>query len=159
MNRQHTWQRNRAKLHAVSSRIRLFVASVTCLVSLAGTCLFAQDSTPTHKKKSSSSSSHKSTSASKKTTSHQPRKKVTAARAHKMKTTFVASNDLRPMARQLVEFRTPAAYTGVENYAHTHAGTEAERWPGSRSATRITSTRNIRRRLRRSRRRSRRSGS
>ena len=29
------------------------------------------------------------------------------------------------MARQLVEFRTPAAYTGVENYAHTHAGTEA----------------------------------
>jgi soluble lytic murein transglycosylase len=42
-----------------------------------------------------------------------------------MKQTFVASNDLRPMARQLVEFRTPAAYTGVENYAHTHAGTEA----------------------------------
>jgi len=29
------------------------------------------------------------------------------------------------MARQLVEFRTPAAYTGVENYAHTHAGSEA----------------------------------
>ena len=42
-----------------------------------------------------------------------------------MKKTFVASNDLRPMARQLVEFRTPAAYAGVENYAHTHAGTEA----------------------------------
>ena len=42
-----------------------------------------------------------------------------------MKRSFVASNDLRPMARQLVEFRTPAAYTGVENYAHTHAGTEA----------------------------------
>ncbi len=47
------------------------------------------------------------------------------ARAHQMKRSFVASNDLRPMARQLVEFRTPAAYTGVENYAHTHAGTEA----------------------------------
>ncbi len=29
------------------------------------------------------------------------------------------------MARQLVQFRTPAAYAGVENYAHTHAGTEA----------------------------------
>ncbi len=29
------------------------------------------------------------------------------------------------MARQLVEFRTPAAYAGVENYAHAHAGTEA----------------------------------
>ena len=28
------------------------------------------------------------------------------------------------MARQLIEFRTPAAYTGVENYATKHAGTE-----------------------------------
>ncbi len=42
-----------------------------------------------------------------------------------MQRTFVASSDLRPMARQLIEFRTPAAYTGVESYAHTHAGTEA----------------------------------
>ncbi len=42
-----------------------------------------------------------------------------------MQRSFVASNDLRPMARQLVEFRTPAAYAGVESYAHTHAGTEA----------------------------------
>jgi soluble lytic murein transglycosylase len=42
-----------------------------------------------------------------------------------MRRSFVASSDLRPMARQLVEFRTPAAYTGVENYAHTHPGTEA----------------------------------
>ncbi len=29
------------------------------------------------------------------------------------------------MARQLVQFRTPAAYTGVENYANAHAGTES----------------------------------
>ncbi|HUI82698.1 MAG TPA: transglycosylase SLT domain-containing protein [Candidatus Binatia bacterium] len=42
-----------------------------------------------------------------------------------MKRIFVASSDLRPMARQLVEFRTPAAYAGVENYAHAHAGSEA----------------------------------
>ncbi len=41
-----------------------------------------------------------------------------------MKRVFVASSDLRPMARQLVELRTPPAYAGVENYAHTHAGTE-----------------------------------
>src|SRR5690349_24653408 len=94
------------------------------MLALAGTSLFAQSTSSTHKKKSSSSSSsHKS--ASKKSSAHGPRKKVTAARAHKMKSTFVASNDLRPMARQLVEFRTPAAYNGVENYAHTHAGTEA----------------------------------
>ncbi len=42
-----------------------------------------------------------------------------------MKRTFVASSDLRPMARQLVEYRTPAAYAGVEKYAQAHAGTEA----------------------------------
>ncbi len=29
------------------------------------------------------------------------------------------------MARQLIEFRTPAAYAGVQSYAEKHAGTEA----------------------------------
>src|SRR5271166_3849656 len=102
--------------------------------------LFAQDSasTPAPEKKQSSSTTttqksstaHKSSStAHKKSTtaasSHRPRKKVTATRAHQMKRTFVASSDLRPMARQLVELRTPAAYAGVENYAHAHANTEA----------------------------------
>ncbi len=85
----------------------------------------AQDSGTTHKKKSSSSSTGAHKTASKKSSAHHSRKKVTVARAHRMKQTFVASNDLRPMARQLVEFRTPAAYAGVENYAHSHAGTEA----------------------------------
>jgi len=38
---------------------------------------------------------------------------------------FVASVDLKVMARQLVENRTPAAYTGVEDYARRHSGTDA----------------------------------
>jgi soluble lytic murein transglycosylase len=93
--------------------------------------LLAQDSTSTPvTKKSSTNTAHKSsTTAHKKSTSarsvHHPRKKITATRAHRLKRTFVASSDLRPMARQLVQLRTPAAYTGVENYAHTHANTEA----------------------------------
>jgi soluble lytic murein transglycosylase len=96
------------------------------LLVFTSSSFVAQDSGTKHHKKSSSSSSgtHKTT-ASKKSTSHRPRKKVTTARAHQMKRSFVASNDLRPMARQLVQFRTPAAYAGVENYAHAHAGTEA----------------------------------
>ena len=49
-----------------------------------------------------------------------PRRRA-PSRLHK---TFVASSDLRPMARQLIEFRTPAAYGGVESYATKHAGTE-----------------------------------
>ncbi len=38
---------------------------------------------------------------------------------------FVASVDLKIMARQLVENRTPAAYAGVEDYARRHAGSDA----------------------------------
>jgi len=121
----------------VSIRFR-FVASLLVLLQLLpGSVLVAQDSTAPAKKKSSSTASrqksstaHKSTtSAHKKSTtttaSHRPRKKATATRAHQLKRTFVASSDLRPMARQLVELRTPAAYAGVENYARAHAGTEA----------------------------------
>lgn len=111
----------------MSSRIRLLVIALFCLLIWPDRGLVAQDSasSSTHKKKSPASTTAHKTTASKKSSAHHPRKKVTAARAHQMKRTFVASNDLRPMARQLVEFRTPAAYTGVENYAHTHAGTEA----------------------------------
>jgi soluble lytic murein transglycosylase len=76
----------------------------------------------TAKKKSSSSSAGQKSSTAKK--SHAPRKKATAARTIKLHKSFVASSDLRPMAQQLIEYRTPAAYTGVENYATKHAGTE-----------------------------------
>ncbi len=115
-------------MNSVSRFVALVLA---CLIAFSDSGLLALESASTHKKKSttaSSSSTHKSSSKSHKTsasTHSRSRKKVTAARAHQMHRSFVASNDLRPMARQLVEFRTPAAYTGVENYAHTHAGTEA----------------------------------
>ena len=42
-------------------------------------------------------------------------------RARKAKRVFIASGDLRPMAQQLMEARTPAAYAGVEKYAKQHA--------------------------------------
>jgi len=38
---------------------------------------------------------------------------------------FVASADLKPMARQLMESRTPIAFGAVENYARRHAGSDA----------------------------------
>ena len=126
----------------MSTRFRFVAVFLAFLLVLQASGLSAQDSTSAPKKKSSStaggkqsSATHKSststhnTSAHKKSataqSSHRPRKKVTATRAHQMKRTFVASSDLRPMARQLVELRTPAAYAGVENYAHAHANTEA----------------------------------
>ena len=48
-----------------------------------------------------------------------------AARAHKIKLAFVASTELRPMAQQLATLRTPAAYSGVTSYAHSHSGEAA----------------------------------
>jgi soluble lytic murein transglycosylase len=44
------------------------------------------------------------------------------ARTHKIKLAFVASAELRPMAQQLANLRTPAAYAGVTSFAHSHTG-------------------------------------
>ena len=54
-----------------------------------------------------------------------PRRPLTArqiARSRKLQQAFVASSQLRPMAQQLAVMRTPAAYEGVANYAHSHTG-------------------------------------
>jgi soluble lytic murein transglycosylase len=50
---------------------------------------------------------------------------VVAKRLRRMNRAFVASTTLRPMAQQLLETRTRAAYNGVEVYARRHAGTDA----------------------------------
>ena len=88
----------------------------------------ATDQSKSQATSTASSKKKTSTAAKKKTTaskSHKPRAKVSAARAQQLRRQFVASSDLRPMARQLIQFRTPAAYAGVQSYANIHAGTEA----------------------------------
>jgi len=124
---------NRVKLTSVSHLSRFTASLLAALLLLQSSGLSAQSSTPTEAKpKSSHSSSSKKKSSSSSSTgkknssakrSH-ARKKSTGARTIKLHKSFVASSDLRPMARQLIEFRTPAAYTGVEGYANKHAGTE-----------------------------------
>src|SRR6202789_3101481 len=42
------------------------------------------------------------------------------ARSRRLQRAFVASSQLRPMAQQLAQNRTPAAYSGVAHYAETH---------------------------------------
>jgi soluble lytic murein transglycosylase len=49
----------------------------------------------------------------------------TARKLGHIKRAFVASADLRPMAQQLLENRTPQAYAGVEAYARKHAKNDA----------------------------------
>jgi soluble lytic murein transglycosylase len=48
-----------------------------------------------------------------------------AARARRLKRAFVASSDLKPMAKQLLEQRSKAAYSGVERYAKQHQDSDA----------------------------------
>jgi peptidoglycan lytic transglycosylase len=47
------------------------------------------------------------------------------ARSRKLQRAFVASTQLRPMAQQLAQNRTPAAYSGVSSYAQSHKGDAA----------------------------------
>lgn len=49
----------------------------------------------------------------------------TARKLGHIKRAFVSSADLRPMAQQLLENRTPQAYAGVEVYARKHANDDA----------------------------------
>lgn len=46
-------------------------------------------------------------------------------RVKRIRAAFVASTNLRPMAQQLIQDRSPAAYAGVEAYARAHAKEDA----------------------------------
>ncbi|HEX3587437.1 MAG TPA: transglycosylase SLT domain-containing protein [Candidatus Angelobacter sp.] len=78
----------------------------------------------TSRKKSRSAKS--SSAKSKKATASAAQKKAQASRklGH-IKRAFVASADLRPMAQQLLENRSPQAYQGVEAYARKHTKDDA----------------------------------
>ncbi len=53
------------------------------------------------------------------------KKAADAARARRMKQAFVSSSDLKPMARQLFDTHSKAAYAGVERYAKAHKDSDA----------------------------------
>jgi soluble lytic murein transglycosylase len=53
------------------------------------------------------------------------RRKAASPRLRRMREAFVASASLKPMARQLLQDRTPAAYAGVEGYARRHGKEDA----------------------------------
>jgi soluble lytic murein transglycosylase len=59
---------------------------------------------------------------------HRRRRPLTArelARSRRLQHAFVASSQLRPMAQQLAQTPTPAAYAGVSSFAHAHTGEAA----------------------------------
>jgi soluble lytic murein transglycosylase len=99
-----------------SVQVRRFL--LFCCIALVS--LQAGFSLQTSSKKSPSTKSKKKASTS------SAQKKAQASRnlGH-IKRAFVASADLRPMAQQLLENRSPQAYRGVEAYARKHAKDDA----------------------------------
>jgi len=102
----------------------LLASAVLCAPSYATTQSKKTTSshTSTSKKSTTKSSSAKSSASKKK--SKQKLTPAQLARIRKMNRTFVASSELKPMAKQLLENRTKPAYAGVEAYATKHAGTD-----------------------------------
>jgi len=87
-----------------------------------------KSTTPAPKKstssKKSASGNAKHTSGKAAKTSHKKKRLSAKARARsvKLQHAFVASSQLRPMAQQLMQMRTPAAYAGITAWAHSHPG-------------------------------------
>ena len=73
----------------------------------------------------SGQTSGKQTPSTKKKSSAAAQNPQTTKKLGHIKRAFVASADLRPMAQQLLENRTPQAYAGVEAYARKHAKDDA----------------------------------
>ncbi len=90
---------------------------------------FAQTSGATKSSAAKKASSAKKPTTSSKSAKRKSRKavskkRISPLRLKRINRAFVASADLKPMARQLIDNRTPAAYSGVESYAKKHVGTD-----------------------------------
>ncbi len=88
----------------------------------------ATDSTTSAKAVSSKGATSKAAPAKKKigsSTSTRKKHRPVSPRVLRARKAFVASASLRPMAQQLLQDRTPAAYAGVEAYARSHAKEDA----------------------------------
>jgi soluble lytic murein transglycosylase len=106
----------------VRSRVFILALIVAGLVTpaVAAGHSGSQTSSPSSTaKKSTPRSKKKSTSGTQKKT-RAKKKHVSRIRVRRVKRAFVASADLKPMARQLLQDRSPAAYAGLEKYARAH---------------------------------------
>ena len=107
------------------TRLLLFAAVV---LSSATLCLQARpqnssEQAPTKQPtlRKSPATQHRTSSATK---TRRPKRAV-SPRVRRVHSAFVASSDLKPMARQLLDDRTRAAYAGVEAYARKHVAGSA----------------------------------
>ena len=103
----------------VRSRVLVFVL---ILAGLTPAISAQQDSSKNSAPGSTTSrrSRARDKSSTKRKTTAAKKRHVSPVRVRRVKRAFVASADLKPMARQLLQDRNPAAYAGVERYARTH---------------------------------------
>ena len=99
--------------------VLLLVLSVLCSLVVLASPAVAQTSTSHTAKKPVHSTTKRATRKKSK------KRKRMSPRVRRVRQAFVASTTLRPMARQLLQDRTPAAYAGVERYARLHAKEDA----------------------------------
>ncbi len=86
---------------------------------------FSQSTTGQSSTKKKPASPQKAAAKKATTKTAAARKRRNAPRLRRMRQAFIASTSLKPMARQLLQDRTPAAYAGVEAYARKHAKEDA----------------------------------
>lgn len=113
--------RDKIEVFVKAPRLVLLFLSILCSVSLLSLPVGAQ--TPQSHSRSAKKSTKRPVKRSSK--SKAKKRKRMSPRVRRVRQAFVASTSLRPMARQLLADRTPAAYAGVEAYARRHAQEDA----------------------------------
>jgi soluble lytic murein transglycosylase len=95
------------------------------LVVLAIAAWFATSAFSAQTSGASRKTSSQKTASSRRKAKSKRKKTVSPQRIRRIHRAFVASAELKPMARQLLENRSPAAYAGVEAFARKHAHDDA----------------------------------
>ena len=108
------------------------LSCVLILSFLAPTSGLAQTKPNSKKKPAATRSTKKSTATARAAQRKRVVSEAEAARARRLKRAFVASSDLKPMAKQLLEQHSKAAFTGVERYAKFRAVLEELAATGTR---------------------------
>ncbi|HLH08336.1 MAG TPA: hypothetical protein VKW78_13945, partial [Terriglobales bacterium] len=97
----------------MSSRYSVFLVVLVILGCFAVPLLSQTNDSDLASQKSSSKTHHKShTKRHTLTAAERKRRERNLLRSHRMSRAFVASTSLKPMAKQLLENRTKAAYAG-----------------------------------------------
>ncbi len=95
------------------------------LLVFAGTMLFGSLTAIGHAQASDGSAPAKPAIHKKTSSAHKRVHRNAAPRLRRMHQAFAASASLKPMARQLLQDRTPEGYAGVEAYARSHSSEDA----------------------------------